>query len=724
MRTLLRFSAAVAFSRDRRQRWRQLCLVAASFIATMGVLIAMGLVSLSFTSPIRAGSVLGVPTNAEDQEEPGTLAEGAVVATVQRGTLAAGRQVPTVWIEPMPGHDDDPEAVPPGLDHLPAPGEAVLSPALLAAGYTAEDLGWRSSTAGSGAGGAIGSDGLAAASEPLIFVRPSAGTTLGEGGAVTYIQTYAEADPNAVHGGYSYDSEVVTVEMMAPGVMVFLLLPSLVLLVSSSRARSMVRDDRLRFLHALGVRSRTARTAMACETGLLALAGSMAAVVIHALLGRWITAIPATSIRLFPGDLSPLPWWAYPPALAVIVGCAFLCGAIGRLTPRRPRHRRRAGHALAITALALALVTVIISATPWVSPAMAGGVFTTGTIAVIIALPFAIPALTTAVASKGSTVRSPILWAAARRVGHDAVHLSRVASVLGVLIVIVSFAVALWGSAAVTQAEGAPPQVRRVISVGWRGDPDGGLHAAREAFAAKGQEVLIVPTLSQDDTDGPMPPLLDIDDCPAFVTFFGGDETQLCTSGSESELSDFAEARTGIRTPDETTRLAPQEVLGNDVLIFSPDPLPTEEVQRTLGFLPAVNIDLSASDLTAPLPLVQWLVSGGLVAFALLGLAVVREIGDRSVEDADRYLLYQRLGISLRATDRLAWATQLIPLAVATVTAFICSLIISYAGDVLQIAKGDPLKLLLVAAISLALPIAAVLITIPVRRATADHLTV
>lgn len=719
MRTVLRFSAAVAFSRDRRQRWRQVCLLAASFIATFAVLVALGLIALSYTSPLRAGAMLGVPTAAVGDEYPGMSAEGAVAAVVDRGTLAMDRQVPTVWIEPMAGHEDDPTAVPPGLDELPGPGEAVLSPALVAAGYTAEDFGWLSSAAGSGTDGTIGDEGLAAASEPLIFVRPEAGTTLGEGGAVTYIATYAQSDPNAVYGGHSYDPDVVSVTMMAPGVAIFLVVPSLVLLVSSSRARSLVRDERLRFLHTLGVRARTARTAMACETGLLALSGALIAVLAHAVFGRWLTVIPATSIRLFPGDLS-LPWWVYLPAVAVTAGCAFFCGALGRLLPRRRSRRPRAGHMIAVAGLAAAVLTVIASATSWISPSVASTVFVGGTIGVIIFLPLAVPTLSAAAASSMRTMRSPVLWAAARRLRHDAVHLSRVASVLGVLIVVVSFAVALWGSAAATQAEGSSSHSSRAIAVGWRGDPEGGLEAARDAFAEGGRDVLIVSTISQDDTDGPMPRLIDVDDCASFVAYFNGDNADVCAPGNEHELSDFAEANTGMRTPDDTTRLAPDDGLGDDVAIFSRDPLSTQDVQRALGFLPALNINLTASDVTAPLPIVQWLVAGALVAFIILGLAIVREIGDRSVEDSGRDMLYQRLGLSLHTSDKLAWTVLLIPLVVSTVTAFFCSLVISYAGEVLQIAKGDTLKLVLVAAISLALPIGAILLTIPARRAAAS----
>lgn len=125
------------------------------------------------------------------------------------------------------------------------------------------------------------------------------------------------------------------------------------------------------------------------------------------------------------------------------------------------------------------------------------------------------------------------------------------------------------------------------------------------------------------------------------------------------------------------------------------------------------------SDLSAPLPIAQWLVAGALFAFLILAAAVVREMGDRSIEDSHRDFTYQRLGLSWRATGRLAWVTMLIPLVTATATGFVCSLFIAYSGDVLQIARNDTLRLLFLAGISLMLPLGALALSVPVRRAAA-----
>lgn len=718
MRTILRFSAATAFSRDPRQRWRQICIISSSALSTFLILVAVGLVMLSIASPARAGSLLGIATQAEEGLWPGSSPEGAVTAVTSTFTLAMGRQVPTIWIEPMPGHEEDAAAVPPGLSRLPQPGEAVLSPALITAGYSAEDFGWLSSSAGTGRDGSIGDEGLAAASEPLIFVRPAAGTSLGTGGAVTYIATYTASDPRAIHGGHALDPEVISLEMMLPGVVVFLLVPSLVLLVSSSRARSLLRDQRLQLLHLIGVRVSAARTALALEAALLAASGALLAAAGHALFGRWLTVIPGTSIRLLRGDLL-VPWWVYPPALALVILCTLACGALGRLHRRPARGRPRSGWNTAVLGLAASVLAVLFSASPWTPPSSATTILTVGIFGVVVVIPFAVPALSRLAAALLSGTGSPVLWAAARRIRHDAVRLSRIASVLAMLIVVMSLALSLWGSAAATQAESPPAQIGRPVSASWLGDPTTGLNSAREAFAREDREVLLVSTISQDDSIAPepLPRLLDIDDCPRFVGFFGGDAARLCTPEHEDQLSDFAELHTGLRPPDESSQPLPPSEYGDDALIYSRDPLSTYDAQRILGFLPAVIVESQPGDLRAPLPIVQWLMAGALAALVILGLAIAREIGDRSVDDSTRDVLYQRLGLSLGTAERLAWATLLIPLAVATLTAFVCSLVIAYSGQVLQVTRGDTLKLLIVAAVSLAIPVCAILLTLPVRRA-------
>lgn len=716
MRTPLRFSAAVAFSGDRRQRWRQISVIGSAALAMTILMLCIGLLWAAWLTPVRAGAALGTLTVAQDSDLRGTSPEGAVASVVLRGTIVNGRQVPTVWTEPMPGHEEDPAAIPRGLSHLPGPGEAVLSPALVNGGITAEQLGWSPSDAGAGPDGAIGEAGLAAGSEPLIIVRPTAGTTLGGGGAISYVATFAASDPAAVHGGYALDPEVVDLDMMLPGVLVFLLIPGLILLISGSRARSTVRDDRLRFLHRLGVRPEVARAALGCETALLAAAGAVIAAAVHAALARYWTVIPGTDIRLFAGDLA-VPRWGYLVSAVIVVAVAFGCGAMGRLEPRVPQRSQQVRSTLRCVALMIAVGVVVLSASPWMAGTGARApLYTAGVVLVLVTLPLAVPVMTAQVSRMAARSARPRIWAASRRLHAAPQQLSRTSAVLAVLIVVVSFAMALWANSATVQREASPRPAGGPIAFGWRGADQEGLDAARAAFANSRDDVLLLRTFQHDDSEGPMPAVVDVDDCPATVMFLGGDPHTLCDPQQAGALADFMEEHVGLRTPDEGTRLLMPST-GGDGIIVARAQVSTVEVQRTLAQLPGLSVEPVDGDLTAPLPLVQWLHAGALAAFVILTIAIARENGDRAVEDAHRDAVHQRLGLSVEDSACISWMVHLVPTLVAGAAACACSLVIAYSGEVLAIARGEVLKLLVIAIFAVALPLVTVILTIPVRRA-------
>lgn len=69
-----------------------------------------------------------------------------------------------------------------------------------------------------------------------------------------------------------------------------------------------------------------------------------------------------------------------------------------------------------------------------------GLLFGIGTLVTLLAFPLAVPGMTWLVARRLAASRRPALWVAARRLRVDAVHLSRIASVVGLLIVTASVA--------------------------------------------------------------------------------------------------------------------------------------------------------------------------------------------------------------------------------------------------------------------------------------------
>lgn len=715
MRTLLRFSAAVAFSRDRRQFWRQVSMVTGAALATLAFLLTLILPIAAVQSQQRAALQPPVLTESPPGGVEGMTAQGAVAATVARGTLINGKQVTTIWVEPLPGFEEDPRAIPQGLRTLPGPGEAVLSPALATNGVTPESLGWSSSNAGNGPAGTIGLEGLVAASDALIFVRPQAGRTVGDGGAVEYVASFSRDVPSE-GTGFSGDLDVIPLQLMAPGTIAFLGIPAFVLLVSATRARSTVRDDRMRFLIRLGVRETRARLALALESAMLGAVGAVGAAALYAIIGPFLAAIPFTTIRLLPGALTA-PAWAYVLVIAAVIASSAILGAMGRLSPRSSSARHQALLRLAPGFLSTAIGLVILSAAAPLPPSFAQLLLTAGILSTLVTLPLSVAPVTRRLATALSHTSRPHWWAAGHRLRADSVHLSRVPAVLAALLVVVSLAISLWGASVAVHKEHST-RSSNVVSVSWRGAPPERIDAARKALDEAGIPVLVLAEVSLDDSAGPTPPAIKIENCAQFVTFFDGEPERLCDPAAFHELSDFSAVHTGMRPPEPNAVVIPPESYARGAHLVSRTGIEVAEVQRELAFLPALNIELRPQDTNAPFPTTQWVLCAGIIAFMILALAIVREMGDRSVEDAERDQIYRRLGLSETTIDGLAWAVLLVPLGVAVVLGFVSSLIIAYGGEVQNVTRGDPVKLVIVALIAVAVVILAIALTLPVRRAS------
>lgn len=734
--TALRFAARVAFSRDRRHLWRQVSVLGASFVAALAILASISVlsaVSSAYERSVHRAPDLLPPVVTGDLavDENAPPPDGAKLRLVERGTVVDGQQVPTIWIEPLPGYESDPSIIPVGLDSLPAPGEAVLSPGLAAHGHTAEDFGWSASQAGSGSEGTIGPQGLMTASEPLIFVRPADGRTLDVGTTPQYAQSFGQQPRIDFETGeavsdsvdpYALDPELLPHSLTLQGAIGFLLVPALVLLISSSRARSALRDQRLDFMVKIGIRERVARAVLASETGMLAITGSLLGSLIYTLASPFVAHIPTTSITLLPGELTA-PWWG--PVLTVLsVGSvAAACGALGRIQSRQGRSRTPRPRLIFVAGLALALTCVLISAlSPTVlasftkSPAQAQGLlFGGGTLAALLMLPLAVPGVTWLVAGRLANSRQPAVWVAARRIRADAVRLSRIASVVGLLILTASVATSAWAASRATQTGEQPTaESTHVLQASWRAPERDDLLQAREALTTEGVDALVLATQAEDDSNGPTPNTVIIEDCRSFVDYFAADASALCSEEARSSFDRFVSDRTGHAPADSTTSADKHFI---DVLIVSRTPIDHEAVQKAWGKYPGLNVEARATDMTAPLPLQQWIIVGGLTALTILGLAAVREVGDRAVSDAERDRTYLRIGIAAPAVDLLAWIVMLFPLLTGMTVAFAASVIIAYSGELLSITRGNLLQLTVISSATILLAALVIAITVPVRRA-------
>lgn len=716
---VLKFALAIAFSGDRRARWRQVSVIIGSALALCACIATLTLPGAAKSAYEQGAGRTPIYTNSLPSGGVGSDPTDAVVGLVSRGTLVDGRQVPTVWIQPMTGHERDSMAVPPGLESLPNPGEAVLSPGLVSAGVTAEDLGWKTSRSGSGSGGTIGMEGLMTASEPLIYVRPTEGRSLGEGGAVYYAKGFARSDSED-SPAFVLDPEVLQPSSMAAGAVGALLIPGITLLISSARARSSVRDHRLSLMIKLGVRERTARTALSLEAASLALIGAIFGSLFYLLLSPFASHIPNTSITLLPHALSA-PWWVYVVSVLGIVAIAGACGALGRVRRRRTMKQARAPRKGWITVLAISLSIIVISGTPLnpialFSPTSAqAGVwlFGVGALVAMIAAPLAVPTVSYVVAGWFAGHRNAALWAAARRVRFDAVHLSRVPAILALLIIATSTATAVWSASVVAQQEGRNVASRHLMDFSWRDARASDVDSIAQHLERAHISSVVLLRVPQDDSDGPTADKLFVPDCTALVATFNADPTKLCSEAGEADLAEFVRAHAGAELSEVKPEVQDDSLAAR---IVSPDGLDTAQVQRALGSMPGLNLDLLSSDITVAYPVSQWVVAGGLGAMLLLGIAAAREIGDNSIEDAERDNIYLRLGLSTSSIGHLAWVVFLLPLVGAVATAFFASLIIAYSGQLSGLTHGDLVRLAVVAAFPLPVSIAAVAISFAARR--------
>lgn len=97
----------------------------------------------------------------------------------------------------------------------------------------------------------------------------------------------------------------------------------------------------------------------------------------------------------------------------------------------------------------------------------------------------------------------------------------------------------------------------------------------------------------------------------------------------------------------------------------------------------------------------------------------MRELGDRSLEDIDRDVLYQRLGVSDPVRSRLQWTLMLLPIATATLLAATSALILTHTGFLVSVTDGDLVTPVIVALVSIGMSLGAIAVAIPVRRAAA-----
>lgn len=658
--TGLKLAWRLAFSRDVRQRWRQVSVLVTASAAALLMLLGVGIVHaarasddrIAARSPLWASSI-----------------EAAPLQVSLRGLtlVEENYQFPVVWLQPSAGHENNPEIVPPGLDRLPAPGEGVLSPGLLARGYAAEDFGLKPSTAGSGEDGTIGLQGLSSTSEGWIYARPPAGRTLGTGGALLPLQGYG---PGNAKASLETLPQVPSARAAVMGVAWLLVAPALLLLIGGARALSHVRDQRARVLLQLGISPLRIRLLLATETALLAGAGAIAGLSVWLVWLSRVRKMPLTGAELKPDALA-YPW-PYAVLLTVaVIGLAATCTAAGRISGHGHRKVRpvRKWHAVpfVIALLMMALSRVVPPFTTSAELLLFGGLLLT-----MGALPLALPV---AVAGMGRVFgrsgRAPV-WLAGRRLSLRAATLSRPAAAVGLLVFIAGGAFALYGRMVQPDTQSLADAPLSRFTVNWRDERPGDFDYIAEQLSS----MQVIPIISPDeappggdrnakgaDADGL--PIAVFADCQQLESAVRPLDLTACSRDgaiSQGFLEQFRALTNLTPALAADVRIATSP---DQVLLLGAESVTSRQVMQALApGLPAVNIGKLAPS-NASTERLGWLVLGWVAASLILSAALLREVGDRALAALEEDEHLHRLGLSPREIDRTQRWTLLPPVLVA-----------------------------------------------------------
>lgn len=215
--------------------------------------------------------------------------------------------------------------VPPGLPHLPGPGQFYASPALsrLLRSTPADELGDRFSGVQIGT---IGPAGLPAPNSLIIVIGHSASELSKTDGA--HAVTAINGDPT--HGGSrGWDANKLQVIMAVGGLA--LLFPVLIFIGTATRLAAARREQRFAAMRLVGASPRQVSVISAVEASLAAVGGVVVGFAVFLLLRPVLTNVPFTGEPFAPGDLS----LGAVDILLVVVGVPLAAVAAARIAMRR-----------------------------------------------------------------------------------------------------------------------------------------------------------------------------------------------------------------------------------------------------------------------------------------------------------------------------------------------------------------------------------------------------
>lgn len=594
----LKLAWGLAFSRDPRQRWRQVSVVTAAFVATLTLLVAASVAQSTWISDTHR--IARTPVLATSGQKPAFYWD-------LRFASRHDQQFPITWLEPGTGSPP-----PPGLRSWPEPGSIVLSPGLVSEGVTASDFGLAASHVGTGVDGAIGDEGVKAASEAFAYATPATGRSIRD-------RAEGMSAWGSTQGVESFDGFRPLPTFNEAGVTLLwaMVAPALFLLGGAARSTSTLRRERSRSLYRLGLRTSTLRIILAVEAMMLAAAGALPSAALWTLLSPYVDRLPLTNTTLLPGTLV-LPISVTLAVLTVAIAVVGIGSAIMRIASARVATVSRPPAAWSVIPLCFAIAMMIGAAALDVRSPSRAPVLFGGMLLALAGIPLGLPYLTARLGSVLARRTRPATWLAGRRLETRSIGLSRPAAAIAALIFISGSAVALYDR--MEQSRAPVPHAGSLAGydLGWSDPRAGDLAAVTRAFPGD----IVIPVVNDRLL------LPNCDAVRAAVAITGVAPRGCGTRPGAVPPGLASQVRRQIGSPvaiEPTTGLVTRRAY-----VLQREQGDEMAAMRSLaGVLPAPNVEPFYSNSRSSGTTRHWIIAGWSVACLLLVLALLRDICDR-----------------------------------------------------------------------------------------------
>lgn len=522
------------------------------------------------------------------------------------------------WIEPAGSARP---VLPPGVNRLPEPGEAVVSPALDRLASQNPDLAARYPKRF-----VLGVEGIRSGDELFAYVRIGEDHTLVESRLAARVSGFGSSsgEERSLGSDVPKDPERVSNNQAVTGTLGFLVVPGLVVLVAGLAAAPSTHTKSFERRRQIGASERRALILYVLEMFIITLPSLALVTVSWSLISPQIDQVPLVAHGVVRGDLQ-LPWWLLVVGLVVAIALTALLAitvfAVARVRYREKTIRRRAGSdvvpswlcqiPLGVVLVALALDYVLIG------PEIAL-IFV---VALVVVVPFALPTMLHAVGARSAQLNSRSMSVAGRSVKCSPYRVAR--PFVGISAVVVLAVTCVGYMTLAPHIEQTLPPAMEGAQAVFVDQVDPQPNDADRLSDVLGRGLVVA---FGEGRDARKHALLVGGTCRQFAAYLPGTS---CSGRSPFALTTVAERKlVEILAPvaesaDTKVYLVPPGKVGTSgsLAVIDHAPLATlEDSVRTgaVQILPAPNVYSSLAYLLYPSPAIAWITGGSVVVIAAL----------------------------------------------------------------------------------------------------------